>query len=192
MALTYHRIEKVLSPNDKQNVKLAYNLLSAVASLLQASESDIPTVQTTHQFLHLLGCIHAHVLKTYTNVNLSLHKQLMHLSALAHLYLAIYSVEKGNFVSSQLYFDVQTWIKNAFFCIAKTKLDNLDGEFWLILLGTDALEHLFGIVWTMISTDTNADLFQLGNHLEAAASCCCILTEHPDWVWGPWRLSIRN
>jgi hypothetical protein len=192
MALTYHCIKKVLSPNDKQDVKLAYDLLSAVASLPQASESDIPTVQTTRQFLRLLGCIHAHVLETYTNVNLSLHKQLVHLSALAHLYLAIYSVEKRNFVPSQLYFDVQMWIKNAFFCVAKTKLDDIGGEFWLILLGTDALEHLFGIVRTMISTDTNADLLQLGNHLEAAATCCCILAEHPDWVQGPRRLSIRN
>ena len=141
-ALTDHRIEKVLSPNDKQDVKLAYDLLSAVASLPQASKFDIPTVQTTRQFLRLLGCIHAHVLETYTNVNLSLHEQLVHLSALAHLYLAIYSAEKGNFVPSQLYFDVQTWIKNAFFCVAKTKLDDPDGEFWLILLRTDALEHL--------------------------------------------------
>jgi hypothetical protein len=181
-----------LSPNDKQDVKLAYDLLSAVASLPQASESDIPTVQTSRRFLRLLGCIHAHVLETYTNVNLSLHEQLVHLSALAHLYLAIYSIEKGNFVPSQLYFDVQTWIKNAFFCVAKTKLDDPDGEFWLIQLGTDALEHLFGVVRTMISTDANADLLQLGNRLEAAATCCCILAEHPDWARGPRRLSMRN
>jgi hypothetical protein len=93
---------------------------------------------------------------------------------------------------SQLYFDVQTWIKNTFFCVAKTKLDDPDGEFWLILLGTDTLEHLFGVVRTMISTDANADLLQLGNCLEAAATCCRILAEHPDWVRGPRRLSIRN
>jgi hypothetical protein len=190
--LTDHRIDKILSPNDKQDVKLAYDLLSAVASLPPAAGSDIPTVQTTRQLLRLLGCIHAHVLETYTNIDLSLHEQLVHLSALAHLYLAIYSVEKGNFVPSQLYFDVQTCIKNAFFCVAKTKLDDPDGQFWLILLGTDALEHLFGVVRTMISTDANADLLQLGNRLEAAATCCCILAEHPEWVRGPRRLSIRN
>jgi hypothetical protein len=129
MALTNHCIEKVLSPNDKQNVKPAYDLLSAIASLPEALESNIPTVQTICQFLHLLGCIHAHILETYTNVNLSLHEQLVHLSALAHLYLAIYSIEKGNFVPSQLYFDIQTWIKNIFFCVAKTKLDDPNGEF---------------------------------------------------------------
>jgi hypothetical protein len=184
-ALTDHRIEKIISPNDKQDVKLAYDLLSAVASLPPAARSDIPTVQTTRQFLRLLGCVHAHVLETYTNIDLSLHEQLVHLSALAHLYLAIYSVEKGNFVPSQLYFDVQTCIKNAFFCVAKTKLDDPDGQFWLILLGTDALEHLFGVVRTMISTDSNADLLQVGNRLEAAATCCSILAEHPKWVRGP-------
>ena len=189
--LTDHCIEKVLSPNDKQDVKLTYDLLSVVVSLPWASESDIPTVQTMRRILHLLGCIHTHVLETYTNVNLSLHEQLIHLSALTHLYLAIYSIEKGNFIPSQLYFNVQTWIKNMFFCVAKTKLDDPDGEFWLILLGTDALEHLFSIVRTMISTDVNADLLQLGNRLEAAAMCCCIIAEHPDWVQGPWRLSIK-
>jgi hypothetical protein len=196
-ALTHHRIERLLSPNDKQDVtwdvKLAYDLLSAIASLPPAG-SEIPTVQTTRQSLRLLGCIHAHVLETFTSIDLSLHEQLVHLSALAHLYLAIYSVEKNNYVLSQLYIDVQTWIKNAFFCVAKTKLDDPDGQFWLILLGTDALEHLFGVVRTMISTDANADLpvLQLGNRLGAAATCCCILAEHPEWVRGPRRLSIRN
>jgi hypothetical protein len=191
-SLTHHRIEKLLSPNDKQDVKLAYDLLSAVACLPPATESDTPAVQTTRRSLRLLGCIHAHVLETFTNVKLSLHEQLVHLSALSHLYLAIYSVEKGNYVPSQLFFDVQTWIKNAFFCVAKTKLDDPDGQFWLILLGTDSLEHLFGVVRTMISTDANADLLQLGNRLEASATCCRILAEHPEWVQGPRRLSIRN
>ena len=44
----------------------------------------------------------------------------------------------------------------------------------------------------MISADANADLLQVGNCLDAAARCCCILAEHPEWVWGPRWLSIRS
>jgi hypothetical protein len=44
----------------------------------------------------------------------------------------------------------------------------------------------------MISTDANVDLLQLGNQLEAAATCCHILAEHLEWVQGPQQLSINN
>ena len=56
-------------------------------------------------------------------------------------------------------------IKNVFFCVAKAKVDDPNGSFWIILLGTDHLEELFGILWTMIGTDTNLDLFSLTSHL---------------------------
>jgi hypothetical protein len=34
-------------------------------------------------------------------------------------------------------------IKNAYFCVAKTKADNPNGNFWVVLLGTDRLEVLY-------------------------------------------------
>lgn len=37
-------------------------------------------------------------------------------------------------------------VKNVFFCILKAKVDNPNSLFWIILLGTNRLEILFGIL----------------------------------------------
>lgn len=60
----------------------------------------------------------------------------------------------------QLYVDIMIMIKNIFFCVAKTKADNPDGKFWIILLGTDCLEELFGILRTMVGNYSNVDILQ--------------------------------
>jgi hypothetical protein len=56
-------------------------------------------------------------------------------------------------------------VKNAYFCVAKAKVDDPHGKFWIILLGTDRLEVLFGILRTMVGNDANLDLLQLGLRL---------------------------
>jgi hypothetical protein len=80
---------------------------------------------------------------------LSLHQQLVHLSAAAHLILSFYTKEKGGSMPSQLFFDLMTMIKNVYFCVAKMQIDDPDGSFWIILLGSDPLEVLFGKVRTI-------------------------------------------
>jgi hypothetical protein len=45
-------------------------------------------------------------------------------------------------------------IKNVFFCVAKAKVDNPNGKFYVILLGTNGLEKLFGILRSMIGNDS--------------------------------------
>jgi hypothetical protein len=75
----------------------------------------------------------------YLCVDLSLSEQLEHLSAAAHLALALYRMAGKDFIPTNLYIDVMLMIKNAFFCIAKAKVDDPEGEFWIILLGTDRL-----------------------------------------------------
>src|ERR1700729_1255446 len=83
-------------------------------------------------------------------------------------------------------------IKNVYFCVAKTQLDDPEGKFWIILVGTDALEQLFGKVHTMVGTDCNADQLQLANRVESAAICTRILAEHPEWERGPRRLMLKT
>ena len=93
---------------------------------------------------------------------------------------------------SQTYFDMMTTIKNVYFCVAKTQLDDPDGSFWVILIGTDALESLFGKVCTMVGADTNADQLQLANHTESAAICSQILAENPTWERAPHHLTLKT
>ena len=83
-------------------------------------------------------------------------------------------------------------IKNVYFCVAKTKVDNPDGEFWIILQGTDALEDAFGNVRTCVGNDTNADILQLCNRLIGAAECAQILAKHPKWNHGPQRKTLPS
>ncbi|KAJ7882900.1 hypothetical protein B0H13DRAFT_2538947, partial [Mycena leptocephala] len=183
-------IDKLLNPNDRQNVKLMYDLMSAIAVLPEAKEADTPTFKNTRRILRLLGCLYRHILEAYTNIKLSLHDQLVHISAAMHLMLALYNKEAGRFVPSQTYFDFMTAGKNLFFCVAKTQIDDPDGQFWIISPGSDPLEKTFGQVRTITGSDSNADMSQLGNRLSAAAECDNILAEHPEWARDARRLRL--
>ena len=82
-------------------------------------------------------------------------------------------------------------IKNVYFCVAKTQLNNPAGKFFIILLGTDGLEKVFGKVWTMIGNDTNMDQLQLTNRIDGAVKCVNILEEHPEWGSQACQLSVK-
>lgn len=139
-------INALLSPKDKQDVKLMYDLLSSITTLPHASSSSTLAVQKTRDVLQLLGQLYTHLLEAYTNINLSLAEQLKHLSAAAHLVIAFYKKERGSVMPSQLHFDLIFMVKNAYCCVAKAQRDNPNGKFFIILLGTNPLEILFGKV----------------------------------------------
>jgi len=96
-----------------------YDLLSSIATLPPALPSDSPSKQQSWKILHLLSGLYSHLLEAYTNVMLSLHQQLIHLSAAAHLILSFYAKEMGGSMPSQLFFDLITMVKNVYFCVAK-------------------------------------------------------------------------
>ncbi|KAF8874313.1 hypothetical protein CPB84DRAFT_1853644 [Gymnopilus junonius] len=172
--------DALLVPNDKQDVVLMIKLLHSISLLPPASSTDSPMIQATRRVLRLLGRIYHHLLSAYLDVELSLHDQLVHLSAAAHLILAMYHKDKGDFIPVQTFFDVMSMIKNVHFCVAKTQIDDPEGSFWIILLGTDGLEKVFGKVRTMVGNDTNADQLQLANRIDGAVQCVKILELHPD------------
>jgi hypothetical protein len=58
-----------------------------------------------------------------------------------------------------------------------------DSEFFIILLGTDRLEKLFGLLRTAVGTDSNFDILQF-------ASLYVILGLKPQWDRGPRRLKL--
>ncbi|KAG6872634.1 hypothetical protein C0993_002040, partial [Termitomyces sp. T159_Od127] len=89
-----------------------------------------------------------------------------------------------------LYVDIMIMIKNVYFCVAKAKIDNPEGHFWIIQLGTDRLEVLFGILRTMIGNDANVDCFQLGSCLTGTTEVSTILGMHPEWDRAPRRLKL--
>ncbi|KAF8991643.1 hypothetical protein BDZ89DRAFT_921585, partial [Hymenopellis radicata] len=93
-------------------------------------------------------------------------------------------------IPTLLYTDIMIMIKNVYFCVAKGKIDNLFGMFWIILLGTDRLETLFGILRTIVGTDANVDLFQLATRLTGTTEVSNILAMKPEWDSSPRRLQL--
>ncbi|KAJ7874304.1 hypothetical protein B0H14DRAFT_2191046, partial [Mycena olivaceomarginata] len=91
---------------------------------------------------------------------------------------------------TQTFVNLMIIIKNAFFCVAKTKVDIPEDKFWLILLGTDRLEIFFGLLRSAIGPDSNVDLLQLANRGSGLCEVSVIMAEHPEWDRAPRRLKL--
>ncbi|KJA13707.1 hypothetical protein HYPSUDRAFT_209314 [Hypholoma sublateritium FD-334 SS-4] len=163
-SMTNLTIDSLLSPNDKQDVVLMIKLLYTISQLGSAvASTSNPLQRSAWEILQLLGQLYEHLLSTYLDVSLSLNQQLVNLSTAAHLILTLYHTDKGNFIPVQSYFNVMSMIKNVYFSVEKAQCDNPTGVFYIILLGTDGLEKVFGKICTMVGNDTNADVLQLAN-----------------------------
>jgi hypothetical protein len=126
----------------------------------------------------------------YLCVDLSISEQVEHLSAAAHLALGLYRLSKKDFIPTNLYIDLMIMIKNVLFSIAKAKVDDPNGCLCIILLGTDRLEELFGILRTMVSNDANLDILQLVYRLSGTTEVSNILAKYPHWDKPPRRLTL--
>lgn len=188
-------IEHVLNPTDKQDVMLAYTLLKDLWALPPASpESSNQAYIEVRDALRLYGQLSYHLIFPYTCTELSLSEQLEHLSTAIHLALALYVHDdaKSLFIPNALFVDIGIMVKNVFFCIAKAKADHPLEPFFIVLLGTDRLETLFGLLRTMIGNDANLDLLQLALRVTATTEVSNILARHPEWDRRPRRLHLPN
>jgi hypothetical protein len=187
-----HRLRSLLNPNDKQDVLLAYSLLKEIWSLPPPSEKCSPPFAQARRALILYGEVARNLVLPYVCIDLSLDEQLIHLSVAAHLifYLYRYNAAGTSFMPAQSYTDIIIMTKNTFFCVAKTKVDNPDGKFYLISLGTDRLETFFGLIRTAVGTDANVDMLQLGSRASGLTEVGVILAEHPEWDYGKRRLTL--
>jgi hypothetical protein len=194
--ITLTRANYLLNPNDRQDVKLAYDMLHEIWSLPDSAPDKRPGFFQARKAIRTLGALFRHIVMPYICVDLSLSEQLVHLSAAAHLLIALFAEDRTgpgtNLMPTQLYVDIMIMIKNVYFCVAKTKIDNPDGLFWIILLGTDRLETLYGILRTMVGNDANLDLLQLGLRLTGTTEVSTILAKYPHWDRAPRRLKLPS
>lgn len=190
--MTAAAADRLLAPNDRQDVVLMIQLLNSISRLPPSDGTLSPSSQASRRILNLLGTLYRYLLESYLDVTLSLDDQLTRLSAASHLALALYYQDKGRFIPVQLYFDLQCMIRTVYFCVAKAQVDNPDGEFFIILLGTDGLEKVFGKVRTMVGSDTNVDMLQLGNRVDGAVQCVKVLELHPEWGGQARRLNLKS
>ena len=187
-------IEHVLNPTDKQDVVLAYTLLKDLWSLPSASPESNQSYIEVRDALRLYGQFSYHLIFPYICTELSLSEQLEHLSVAVHLALALYVHEdaKSLFIPNALFVDIGIMIKNVFFCVAKAKMEHPMEPFFIVLLGTDRLESLFGILRTMIGNDANLDMLQLALRVTATTEVSNILAKHPEWDRRPCRLNLPS
>ncbi len=136
-----------MKPDDKQDVKLAYDLLREIWMLLALPDSSRPGFADTRTALNTLGSFLRHLLLPYICIDLSLSEQLIHLSAAAHMLLAMAHKDRAGTQLMPTQLDIMIMIKNVYFCVAKIKVDKPSSKFYLILLGTDRLEEFFGQRW---------------------------------------------
>jgi hypothetical protein len=145
------------------------------------------TYVDVHEALRIYGQLTYYLISLYICTELSLLEQLEHLSVAAHLTLVLYvhNDAQSQFIPNALFIDVGIMIKNVFFCIAKVKADYPMQPFFIILLGTDRLETLFGILCTMVGNDTNLNVLQLALCVTATTEVSNILAKYPEWDNGP-------
>ena len=179
-----------LQPNDKQDVPLAYLLLTEISKLKPPEPNTHALYAETRRALNILGKIFLVIIDPYTNRTMNLRDQLISLSTAAHCVLALYTKSRSSFMPVQLYGDIMHMIKNVFFCVTKIRIDDPTASFFIILLGTDRLEVIFGILRSMVGNDSNVDIYQLASRLVGAAEASSILSRHPEWDRGPNHLIL--
>ncbi|EJD45336.1 hypothetical protein AURDEDRAFT_64635 [Auricularia subglabra TFB-10046 SS5] len=176
-------LDLVLNPRDKQHVAVMFTLLRDIWSLPAPLPTDLPGFAATRNALRTFGRLCYYLVMPYLQIDLSLSEQLEYLSAAAHLAIDAYTFDNSGkeCMSPQLFLDIMHMVKNAYMCVAKVKVADPDGKFWLILLGTDRLETAFGILRTIVGNDTNADVLQKGTRVSHVVECANILARFPHW-----------
>ncbi|KAH9020543.1 hypothetical protein EDB83DRAFT_2432480 [Lactarius deliciosus] len=189
-----HRIAYLLNPTDRQDVPLCYTFMKEIWTLPPPAPTDKPGFVAARDALLVLGSLFQHLVLPFVQVSLTLHEQLVHLSAAAHLATYLFTTKgaQNKAMPSLTFKDLILLVKNAYFCVAKAKINTPDGNFYLVLNGTDQLESTFGVVRSMVGNDANANVLTLGYHLSHAIECLNILSEHPTWDRGPRHLHLHG
>ena len=180
-------LNNLLNVADKQDITTMFNLMQLIWTLSPPSPMDNPIHHQDWTALNQHSKLIQWLIHPYINIELTLHEQLKYLSATAHMAYVFFMHEnaRSSYIPSTLYQDIQIMVKNAYFCVAKTKHDNPEGKFFLILLGTDQLEWLFGFIHTENGYNINVSTYSLSNHTSGAVECHAILSKHPEWDRGP-------
>ncbi|KLO05766.1 hypothetical protein SCHPADRAFT_802114, partial [Schizopora paradoxa] len=124
--LKFTNLNALFDPKDHQNVPKAVGLLAAIGHL---ADSILPDLEDAERVISIsdrpfvvLGKFTNWLTAPFKTVTLSLSEQLEHLLAAAHLLLVLYRENRTSFCPGQLYYDIQTFVKNAFWSVAKAYL----------------------------------------------------------------------
>ncbi|KAM5537691.1 hypothetical protein V8D89_008640 [Ganoderma adspersum] len=186
-------VEQFMNPADSQDVPHAIEFLEAIEVIgsLPTTSCD-PAVCHEAALIGAVGELFVSFIDAFICPDWSLTEQLTALSKFAHASFAFFRHSSVNFMPKQLYGDMQTTVKNAYFCVAKQQLLDDSRPFYLFWLGDDHLETLFGRVCIQGGHNPNFSFKQLLDQLGAAMDLDAIFARHPHLDSGFRRLKITR
>lgn len=178
--MTPEKAASILNPADKQNVPKAINLLESLIDLGKLNfHRETPANFYKLKRTAFLGQIFSLFLLPFVDVRMSLSIQIRSLSTYAHLLTALYYKHRTAFISSALYIDTQSIVKNIILTTARLQGQDKTFKYFILHEGMDRLENLFSYA-RMHNHACNFDILQLSLKLGIAAECCAIYERHPD------------
>ncbi len=115
------QINNLMNIMDKQDVTTMLNLMQLIWLLPPPLTTNKPIFHQAHIALNLHSKLLQYLILPYINVDMSLYEQLKSLSAAAHLVYIFYTHHNAHSAFIPSHHDIQIMVKNAFFCVTKTK-----------------------------------------------------------------------
>ncbi|KAG2356787.1 hypothetical protein BDR07DRAFT_1380568 [Suillus spraguei] len=193
------KLTKLLHPDGPQDVPHAVELMLAVIEFSKSQHTLISNsfsinIDTCANLtsISLLSTLLQSILIPFINVDLSLSQQFEHLSCYVHLTFAFFHAHCCSFMSYQLYYDTQTMVKNACFCLAKQQYLDPCAPFFLSDVGDDPLEILFGCMCMIGGHNSACSYAQALDCFSAAKDIDGIFKHHPKLDPGHHRLKLTH
>ena len=168
-------IERLIYPQDKQNVPNATNFLLCFVDAITndgASFSGIP-----YQLLSIEKHI---VMSFYVYIEMSISEQLRAIATSSYLLFYLYKQNTTPLMPAQLYNDLQCTFNEALLCAAKLQISSPGKPLYLVRNGTDPLERYFG-TGRMHNHSNVMDALGLIHISRSMVECNQILVEqHPN------------
>jgi hypothetical protein len=192
-------VTKLLHPDDPQDVPRAVALMQAIIEFSTSQHHvtnnsfslDIDT-RADLASISLLGALFESILLPFIEVSLTLSEQFQYLSRYTHLAFSFFCAHRRSFTSYQLYYDTQTLVKNAAFCLVKQQTLDPYAQFFLGDIGDDPLEILFGRTRMIRAHNSVCSYAQALDRLGAAKDIDGVFKQHPDLDPGHRRLKLTH
>ncbi|CBJ33651.1 conserved unknown protein [Ectocarpus siliculosus] len=139
-----------------------------------------PFLKRVHANMKILVIINKHLLAMLFENMRGVASILAGLACVAHLSLLLYRANRMKFFPAQLYHDMQTIVRSAYFLVAIAKHVCPEDPLFFFQLGTDRLEQLFAFVRTT-THDRNCDMLLLALRFASAYQLAKIYDKHPSW-----------
>jgi hypothetical protein len=184
--------ERMLTPNDDQNVPEAVKFLQALSALKYSLPPNV-LHRAAWTDLVLWGETIDGVLMPMIDLLSPLSMILRAVSKTMHMFFLMFRRHKTALCPAQLYHDYQKTGKDLFIMAAKTKVGFesgkfLSADFHPFQAGSDRQEQQFAVVRTL-THDRSVDIGRLQDRLSASAQLCDVYERRPELYRGSRRLS---